>query len=117
MQIIISGRGLALTDAIENYVNKKFGGLEKYFAGIIRADVTVGQETHHHLKGEIFFAECKLEVPGVDSFVKKTGKDLYATIDILKDHLEGELKKHKAKLRSGVKKSKVAGRSNKEYKE
>ncbi len=115
MQTIISGRGVALTDAIESYVDKKFAGFEKYFAGIVRAEVAVGQETRHHVKGEIFYAEAKLEIPGLDVFAKKTAKDLYTAIDILKDHLEKELKKHKAKLRGNEKKKKQTARQNKEY--
>ncbi|MSU75785.1 MAG: ribosome-associated translation inhibitor RaiA [Candidatus Magasanikbacteria bacterium] len=115
MQIIISGRGLKLTDAIEDYVNKKVNGLEKFFSGIIRAEVTVGLETHHHNKGEIFYAECKLEVPGHSVFAKKTDKTLYSAVDTMRDYLEGELKKHKAKLRGNERKKQLSGRDNKEY--
>lgn len=117
MQLIISGRGLSLTDAIENYVNKKIIPLDKFFKGIIRADVTVGQESKHHVKGEIFFAECKLEIPGNDVFERENAKDLYAAIDAMRDHLEAELKKRKAKLHKNDKKIRVARRSNKEYRD
>ena len=115
MQIIISGRGVKLTDAIEDYVNKKINGLEKFFKGIIRAEVIVGMETHHHNKGEIFYAECKLEVPGHDVFAKKTDKTVYSAIDAMRDFLEGELKKHKAKLHGNERKKQASRRDNKEY--
>lgn len=117
MQLIISGRGVSLTDAIENYVEKKINPLDKFFSGIIRADVTVGQETKHHVKGEIFFAECKLELPGPDVFERQSAKDLYSAIDTLKDRLEVELKKRKAKLHKNDKKIRTVRRSNKEYHE
>lgn len=115
MQILITGRGLDLTGAIEEYVIKKLEGLGKFFSDIIRANVLVGQETHHHLKGEIFFAECKLEVSGHDVFCKETAKSLYEAIDMLRDHLAADLKKHKAKLSFDGKKEKVGARQNKEY--
>ncbi len=115
MKIVISGRGVELTEAIKDYVQKKFGGLEKFFACIARADVTIGMENHHHQKGEIFFAECKLAVPGNDVFDKKTAGSVYAAVDLLHDYLAAELKKHKAKLRGNEKKQKTARRNNKEY--
>lgn len=115
MQILITGRGLELTQPIESYINKKINGLDKFFDGIIRADVVVAMETHHHNKGQIFFAECKLEVPGYDVFIKKEAGGVYEAVDILRDHLETDLKKHKAKLKGNEKKIKRARRDNKEY--
>ncbi len=89
--------------------------MEKFFTGIIRADVVLGLETRHHQKGDIFFAECKLEIPGNDIFMKKEAGDLYGAIDELKSGLEMELKKHKDKLKGNDQKIKKARRSNKEY--
>ncbi len=117
MRIIISGKNIKLTGPIEDYTNKKIEGLEKFFSGIIRADVNLGMETRHHQKGKIFFIECKLEVPGFDVFAKKNASSLYEAIDLLREYLELELKKHKAKLRAGEKKTRTARRNNKEYQE
>lgn len=117
MQIIISGKGVDLTDAIESYVTKKINVLDKYMEGIIRADVVLGMETKHHVKGDKFFAECKLEVPGNDLFYREVGSDLYAAIDEMRTRLEGELKKRKGKVKGNLKKKKVASRNNKEYHE
>lgn len=115
MQIIVSGKGVELTGAIEEYVAKKLSSLEKFFNGIIRADVVLGKITNHHQKGDIFFAECKLEVPGNDLFAKKEASSVYEAIDFLRDYLEVELKKHKVKLQGNVKKEKTTARLNKEY--
>jgi len=115
MQIIISGKGIELTEAIKDYVEKKMSSLEKFHDRIIRAVVTVGLESHHHLKGEVFICECKVEIPGNDVFASKNEKTLYKAIDKVRDYLEGELKKHKAKLHRNDKKDMRLRRQSKEY--
>lgn len=117
MHIAISGKGIELTQAIEEYVHKKIGGLEKFYDRIIRAHVTVGVDNHHRLGGSIFEAECRLEVPGNDIFGSSEQKDLYAAIDALKEFLEGEIKKHKIKHEEVGKKDKMIARDTKEYKD
>lgn len=115
MQIIITGKNIELTDAIKAYVEKKIGGLDKFYSGIIRAQVEVGMDSKHHLKGKVFVAECKLEVPGNDLFASKMEKTLYKAIDKVKDYLGAELKKRKAKTMEQDKKDKRLARSSKEY--
>lgn len=115
MQVIISAKGIELTEAIKEYADKKISGLEKFYDKIIRAHVTVGMESQHHLKGKIFVAECKLEVPGNDLFASKNEMTLYKAIDKVRDYLESELKKHKVMQREKEKKDKRKVRENKEY--
>lgn len=115
MNIIITGKGMDLTEAIKDYVDKKIGGLEKFYDQILKADVKVGKESEHHLKGEIFVCECRLDVPGVDLFASKNEKNLYKAIDKVRDYLEGELKKHKILQREKIKKNKRLVRAEKEY--
>jgi putative sigma-54 modulation protein len=116
IQITLNGKGIDLTDAIKDYVDKKIGGLEKFYEKIIRANVTVGLETNHHQKGKIFIAECKLEVPGKDLYASKNEKTLYKAVDKIRDYLEGELKKHKVMRKEKDKKDKRTVREVKEYK-
>ena len=115
MQIQIRGKSIELTEAIKDYVEKKISGLDKFYDEILRAEVVVGKESNHHLKGEFFICECKLAVPGNDLFVEKNEKDLYKAIDKVRDHLEEELKKHKVMQREKDKKDKREVRANKEY--
>ncbi|MFA6105260.1 MAG: ribosome-associated translation inhibitor RaiA [Patescibacteria group bacterium] len=117
MKITMSGSQLEMTEAMQKYVEKKFASLEKFFDRILDTKVTLGLETHHRVKGEIFFAECKMQVPGKDLFAKQTAKDIYSAIDLLRDELEAELKKYKQRLRGNVKKNKNVARGNKEYDE
>jgi len=115
MQIQITGKGIELTQAIKDYVEKKISGLDKFFDQIIGAQVIVGMESHHHLKGEIFICECKLNVPGKDLFASKNEKDLYKAIDLVRDYMEEELKKHKEMTREKGRKDNQEVRNNKEY--
>jgi len=115
MQILLNGKNIELTEAIKNYVEKKISSLDKFHPKIIRAIVEVGVENHHHLKGKIFVAECKLEIPGDDIFASKKEKTLYKAIDKVRDYLETELKKNKAKTREKNKKDKRQVRASKEY--
>lgn len=115
MQINITGKNIDLTDAIKDYVEKKVGSLEKFYNKIVRAHVTVGLESNHHLKGKIFVCDCKLEVPGNDLFASKNEKTLYKAIDKIRDYLEGELKKHKVTRQEKDKKDKRLVRESKEY--
>ena len=115
MQITITARGIDLTEAIKEYVKKKLTALEKFYDRIERIEVTLGMENHHHLKGDIFFAEAKLLVPGNDLFVKEVDQTLYRAIDLIRDRLENDLKKHKIALAGNIKKQKTEGRAVKEY--
>ncbi|MBU0546417.1 ribosome-associated translation inhibitor RaiA [Patescibacteria group bacterium] len=116
MQVIISAKGIELTDAVKEYVEEKIGSLEKFYDKILRAHVVVGKENQHHLKGKVFVAECKLEVPGNDLFASKNELSLHKAIDKVRDYLEQELKKHKVMTREKLKKDKRKVRDSKEYK-
>jgi putative sigma-54 modulation protein len=113
MQITMTGRGVELTEALKDYVEKKLGLLEKFYEHIERIEVAVGRETHHHQKGDVFFAEAKAIVPGTDLFIKEEAGEAYAAVDALRDRLEYDLKKHKEKM--GGRKHSEEVRGTKEY--
>ena len=116
MQTQITGKHMELTDAIKDYVNKKMLALNKFYnEKIIRAEVVLGVNSEHHNKGDKFFAECKLDVPGKNLFAVKEEDSLYKAIDKIRDYLELELKKYKLKQRVQSK-DKKEGRDDKEYK-
>ena len=116
MQINITGKNIDLTESLKDYVDKKLTSLEKFFDQILNAHVVIGKESHHHLKGDVFVCECKLNLTGDDLFISKTEQDLYKAIDKVHDHLAEELKKHKITLREKDKKDKREVRDSKEYK-
>ncbi len=116
MQIQITGKSMDLSEATKDYVNKKMLALNKFYnEKIIRAEVVLGVNSEHHNKGDKFFAECKLDVPGKNLFAIKEEDSLYKAIDKIRDYLELELKKYKLKQRVQSKDKKTS-REDKEYK-
>jgi len=99
MDFKIKATQMELTPAIEAVVNKKIGGLTKYFNQIIRAEVEVGLTTRHHQTGDIFYAEANLAVPKKVIRAEALTDDLYKSINQVKDKLKIELIKYKETLR------------------
>ncbi|MBP9864011.1 ribosome-associated translation inhibitor RaiA [Patescibacteria group bacterium] len=99
MTINIHASGMELTPAIRQYVEEKFGMLEKYASNILMIDVDLGMDTHHHQKGDIFFCSAKIDIPNDMLTVEKTEEDLYKAIDKVKDHLQESLIERKERAR------------------
>jgi len=90
MEIKVLGKGLEVTEAISDYVEKKLDRIDKYFESS-KAEVTIKTEKKEQIaetvivaNGEIYRAEAE-------------EKDLYASIDKLVDILEGQIRKAKTK--------------------
>ena len=97
----IKATNIQLTPEIKDYIQKKMDMLEKYLGNvqILNCDIEVGLTSKHHQKGEIYFAEVGLEVPGNILRVQKTEKDIFKAIDKVKDHLARSIKRYKEKRR------------------
>ena len=99
MNININFTGMESTEAIKEYVTEKVESLTTFFEGIESADIDVGMKSHHHLKGNVHYAEFKLQIPGRPSlYVVKESDDLYKAIDKVRDHMKVELEKVKGKM-------------------
>ena len=101
MKIIIKGAKIKLTPILKDFVEEKITDLEKLFESNIKRDfevkafVEIGKTSEHHRKGDIFFAECQIFLPGkgVRAVAKK--EDLKLAICEVKDQLQVQLKKYK----------------------
>ena len=102
MQIYIKGTLISLTPAIESYVHKKIGALEKYLKKFkpetVEAKVEVGKTTEHHNKGKIFRAEVNLELPKQMLRAVYEANDLYEAIDLVHDELKRQIVAQKDKI-------------------
>jgi putative sigma-54 modulation protein len=97
MNINIKATNIDLTDAIRDLVNEKVSSLDKYYDRITHVDVEVGKESNHHQKGDVYFAEVNLDVPGRLVRVRKNSNDLYKAFEKVRDHMKVELEKLKGK--------------------
>lgn len=99
LKIDIYTKDVELTPTIQEYVNKKVGGLEKFSKNKIPFEVSVelARTTHHHYKGYVFRAELQMQVPGGLLRAESVKEDLRAAIDEAKEELEREMKKRKEK--------------------
>jgi ribosomal subunit interface protein len=94
MQIDIKAIGIELTSAIEDYVHKRLGGLEKFTKGELtppRIEVEVGKTTEHHKKGDFFSAQAKIYCINGPFHATKEEADLYAAVDAIREDLERQL--------------------------
>ena len=90
MKIKITGKELKVTDAINDYVERKMERIEKYFEDA-EADVTIRTEKNAQI------AEMRVLANGDMYRAVAEEKDLYASIDKDLDILEGQIRKAKTK--------------------
>lgn len=90
MKIKITGKELKVTDAINDYVERKMDRIAKYFDDA-EADVTIRTERNAQI------AEMKVSANGDVYRAVTEDRDLYASIDKDLDILEGQIRKAKTK--------------------
>ncbi len=95
----IKATNIELTEAIENYVEKKIQSLEKFVEDGVEAlaRIEVGKTSHHHNKGDIFRAEINLKISDKDFRAVFETSDLYAAIDGMRDEIFAEVSRAKRK--------------------
>ncbi|MEW6041073.1 MAG: ribosome-associated translation inhibitor RaiA [Elusimicrobiota bacterium] len=94
MHISITARHLKLTAGLADYINRKVERLQKYLNTLVNAQVKLDVEKYRHT------TEIILHSGGNIFKAKQTGPDMYATVDLVIDKLESQLRKHKEKLKS-----------------
>ncbi|WP_168123419.1 ribosome-associated translation inhibitor RaiA [Paenibacillus sp. HB172176] len=94
MQYIIRGQHFQVTDALRDYVEKKLSRLEKYFDEPIASDMNV---TLSVTKGQ-HKVEVTIPLLGAILRAEEKSEDMYASIDLVVDKLERQIRKHKTKM-------------------
>jgi len=101
MRIIIKGTNIKLSPSINQYIEEKIGGLEKFLKRfnpeLTEARVEVGKITRGQRQGDIFRTEVNLSINGQLIRVEKTEESLMAAIDLAKDELRREIRQYKDK--------------------
>lgn len=104
MKVSIRGKNIALTQGIEDKVNKKLSTLDKYFivsdnveAKVLIRTYPLGQKIEVTIPTEYVLLRAEV----VDD-------DLYNAIDLVIDKLEGQIRKYKTRLSRKSKDNKLA---------
>ncbi|MGB9587257.1 MAG: ribosome hibernation-promoting factor, HPF/YfiA family [Armatimonadota bacterium] len=96
MRVIVKGKNLEVTDALQRYAEKKIEKLEKYFHNIKEAVVTQSTQRNWHI------VEVTLEADGILLRGEERSDNMYASIDQVVEKLEKQIKRFKGKLISRV---------------
>jgi putative sigma-54 modulation protein len=92
MQIFIKGHGLHITDALRAHAEEKIGHLQHYFDHIIDAHVTMRTERSFQI------VDVTLHLPNFIIKAEERSDDMYASIDLVRDRLETQIRKHKTRI-------------------
>ncbi|MDN4593777.1 ribosome hibernation-promoting factor, HPF/YfiA family [Polycladomyces subterraneus] len=94
MNYVIRGNNLEVTDALRSFIEKKISRLEKYFNTPPSADA--------HISLSVIRDDHKVEVtipfPGVLVRAEEKSADMYASIDLVVEKLERQIRKYKTKI-------------------
>ena len=87
---------------ISEYAKKRIGALKKFLKRFeknteVAVFVELARTTQHHRKGDVFYAEATIEIPGKPLRATFTGSDIRLAIDEVKEKLEKELRRDKDK--------------------
>ncbi len=83
-------------DGLEEYVERKLNKLEQYYDKIIAVQVNLRVENIPEKENK--FVDIKLEVPGDDIMVKKSGQSFEECIDLSVDTLKKLIIRKKEKI-------------------
>ncbi len=98
MKIHTRGDRIELTDSLKDYVEKKLSKLERYFEAPLSADVNVTLSVIR----DLHTVEVTIPMPGVMLRAEEKNTDMYASIDLVVDKLERQIRKHKTKVNRRV---------------
>jgi putative sigma-54 modulation protein len=90
----IRGVNIEVTEALREYVEKKLSKLERYFEAPPTSEVNV---TLSVIKG-LQTVEVTILLTGVMLRAEEKNNDMYASIDLVIDKLERQIRKHKTKV-------------------
>lgn len=94
MRIIIRGEHIEVTDSLKEYITKKLYKLEKYFVTPISNDIQVTISVVKNIQT----IEVTVPLIGVILRAEEKNTDMYASIDLVVDKLERQIRKHKTKV-------------------
>lgn len=104
MHIYVNGKNIEITDAIKAYVKEKLGKVANHYDQILGIDVVLSVIKNPAASGKnVAEVTCKLASGKIHC--EESADSMYASIDLLADKLDRQVKKFKDKLLSSKDKS------------
>lgn len=97
MNLTVKARNLVLTDAISDYAKEKIGKLSKYLAEGTRCEVELWTEKNRSI-ADSQVVEVTIFTKGPVIRAREASPDIYASIDLVFEKLERQVKKYRGKL-------------------
>ncbi|AIM24876.1 SigL modulation protein [Melissococcus plutonius] len=91
----VRGENIEVTEAIRNYIEKKVGKLERYFNDSPVATVHANLKVYTEKTAKV---EVTIPLPYLVLRAEETSPDLYASIDLVVDKLERQIRKFKTRI-------------------
>ncbi|MDB5258841.1 MAG: ribosome hibernation promoting factor [Candidatus Taylorbacteria bacterium] len=106
MNTNIKATHIVLTEAISDYVDKRFQSVKKLLENdpTVKMDIELSRTTQHHKNGEIFRADVHIVGNHLDAYASAEKTDLYAAIDVLRDEITQRITATKGKRIAAVRK-------------
>ncbi len=98
MKVIVSGKNMAVTDALRDTIEQKLGRFEKYFRSDVEAYVTLSYQDVKTAKNRQIVEVTIPLKSGVMFRGEEYGEDMYAAVDKVVDKLKRQIDKHKTKI-------------------
>ncbi len=97
MNINLQAKNMELTEAIRDYVLNKDTNLGRLLANKNGLNISfeVSKNTNHHKSGNVFHADCLINLDGEKFYASADEEDLYQAIDVVKENLFREISKNK----------------------
>ena len=97
MNLVVQGRNLDITDALTDHAEQKLRRLVKYLSEEARCDLELSVEKNPSI-AEDQIAEATIYTKGPVIRGREASSDMYASIDLLVDKLERQVKKYREKM-------------------
>jgi ribosomal subunit interface protein len=102
MRLTIKATNIEHTNAIDTYLTKRMGELERVLDAKEKSQIArldIGKTSKHHKEGkEVFYAEVTFHIKKKDFRAVAKAGDLYVAIDKMKDTIVREVLRHHAKM-------------------
>ena len=92
MKLKVTTKNIELTNALKNVVEKKLSKLDKYFEPNVEAHATLSVQNYRQK------FEVTIPFAGVILRGEEENEDMYASIDLVVDKIERQIRKQKTKL-------------------